>query len=829
MTTPSLVKSNKPVGRPSISYIPPNIAYKSPSEILLPPGRYYKAGYRSREYPEISSNVGYWDVPAALPVNISGSYSPGVSPGFVGGKVANSWNSVFLVGNTSSDVMVLPMIKISNCNYDPQTDTTTISVTDHESGGYVNLAPLMTSDTTPSPYVTSASSVWGSGYEAWRAFDRSTGAQGWHAGNGSVLPQWIKIDMGSALIIDSYRLGSRYDGGQWVTAWQFQGSNDNSNWDILDSRSGIPNPGGGVFTSYYIFSSSTAYRYYRVYCTALSQTYAAFSEIEFYKTISSSFITLNDQFNTYRAVKVALDGSDGAISTVVDTVDGVSDNLVFSGSHVVPEERYGVGYCTDSVNNVMYVFGGVVFTQMPAYVATASGTTGDSLYYPNDIWEYDLVDKKWARLVTTGGSMVGRAYSTLVYDSVNNALLLFGGANSAGTNLNDLWKLTLSNNTWTQLSPTGGPPAIRQGHAACYDAPSQCMYVLAGQGASYLNDVWRYSIQNNTWTQMTVFGSAPSIRGYFAFGVSPAREIYLFGGYDGTTTYNQLYKYSIPGNSWTTLSPPSSPPTRRGGPLVYNPTNNCFYMQGGYISGSSPSMSDFWIYSITNNTWTQLSSATGPIFAQAGAYYNNKIVGALGHQALYRKHRSDTWEYDVLSGQWTRINCGLELKKGDFIQLVPPANVPCLYLGCIRIDSSGNLQKFIKRGWVYRWYAGVIVPSYKATGGSPPDLIGTYSGNTYIGVAVPPNAVSAYLGALVGDYGSTSTSGCASILYTDEGIVQVFNEYNWETSATWKVFETPVNWTFCSVQSIRNQHYQHNYGTQSIPQDAYFRFAGFEE
>lgn len=43
----------------------------------------------------------------------------------------------------------------------------------------------------------------------------------------------------------------------------------------------------------------------------------------------------------------------------------------------------------------------------------------------------------------------------------------------------------------------------------------------------------------------------------------------------------------------------------------------------------------------------------------------------------------------VVSGDKTS-----EISAGDWLQLVPPSSVPCLFLGLVRIDSSGNLAEF---------------------------------------------------------------------------------------------------------------------------------------
>ncbi|MBI4965348.1 MAG: hypothetical protein HY913_18875 [Desulfomonile tiedjei] len=100
-------------------YLPPRFVYKDTDEIYIPRGRYYKAGFRWRgQFQGTASIAQYWDVSSRFSAKIDSTYSPGTSPGMIGGaKVANSWYSVFLVGNSPNDVLVLPFVRVKAISY----------------------------------------------------------------------------------------------------------------------------------------------------------------------------------------------------------------------------------------------------------------------------------------------------------------------------------------------------------------------------------------------------------------------------------------------------------------------------------------------------------------------------------------------------------------------------------------------------------------------------------------------------------------------------------------------------------------------------------------
>lgn len=120
----------------------------------------------------------------------------------------------------------------------------------------------MTSDSLPSPFVASASSYNGVGYEPYRAFDGSTGTL-WRT--NSIPTGWLKLDFGSTKTVTKYSIYN-FVSVQNPKDWTFEGSNDDSSWDILDTQTNIV--WTGTSTKTFSFSNTTAYRYYRINVSA---------------------------------------------------------------------------------------------------------------------------------------------------------------------------------------------------------------------------------------------------------------------------------------------------------------------------------------------------------------------------------------------------------------------------------------------------------------------------------------------------------------------------------------------------------------------------------
>ncbi|PRH85483.1 hypothetical protein C5L14_21075 [Labrys okinawensis] len=127
-----------------------------------------------------------------------------------------------------------------------------------------NPVPKMTSNTAPSGTAAAGSTGLGA---PWNAFDRDSGTA-WHSNTPS--NEWVSYTFPSTKIVVGYSV-SAYAGLVAATpvtdrapkSWTFEGSNDGTNWTVLDSQFAQSNWSAGE-TRYFRFTNTTAYTGYRL-------------------------------------------------------------------------------------------------------------------------------------------------------------------------------------------------------------------------------------------------------------------------------------------------------------------------------------------------------------------------------------------------------------------------------------------------------------------------------------------------------------------------------------------------------------------------------------
>lgn len=224
----------------------------------------------------------------------------------------------------------------------------------------------------------------------------------------------------------------------------------------------------------------------------------------------------------------------------------------------------------------------------------------------SDVWKYDIGTNNWTWMsgpnipsqasvygtkgVASGLNTPGGRFVFTSGKQVNGEFLVFGGNKDigVGTDLNDTWKYNSVTDQWTWLS---GPNLSNQ--PAVYGTkcvPSAANVPGSGRevrirwtddcgnlwlfGTGFfgtfptvnggVNDLWRYSIKNNTWTWVSGSNviNQPGVYGIMGIS-SPANvpgsrkggnawrtktDFYLFGGYGYTSNntlanYNDLWRY----------------------------------------------------------------------------------------------------------------------------------------------------------------------------------------------------------------------------------------------------------------------------------------------
>ncbi|MBD8523962.1 discoidin domain-containing protein [Lysinibacillus fusiformis] len=156
-------------------------------------------------------------------------------------------------------------------------------------GGYFSVVPAMTSATTPTGIVEQ-SSIWGSGYEGFRAFDKKLNVHAngaWHTGqtNGAV-PQWISYDIGKLKRVVRVAITARLDSyvtTQGVKNFIVQAYENGTYVDLAEFNT-IPWVAGETRT--FDFNNSKHYQKYRLYIKWTYGTSAfAITEIDFLESV----------------------------------------------------------------------------------------------------------------------------------------------------------------------------------------------------------------------------------------------------------------------------------------------------------------------------------------------------------------------------------------------------------------------------------------------------------------------------------------------------------------------------------------------------------------
>jgi hypothetical protein len=218
----------------------------------------------------------------------------------------------------------------------------------------------------------------------------------------------------------------------------------------------------------------------------------------------------------------------------------------------------------------------------------------------------------------------------------------------------DTWLYTASSDTWTQESPSTKPTA-RTGAAMAYDGATSQIVLFGGvNGSTYDSDTWVYTPSNDTWTQESP-STHPTARSGTSMTYDTATgQIVLFGGYSGSAYDNDTWVYTPSNDTWTQESPSGPPSTRQGAAMAYGTAANEVVLFGG--QNGSTYDSDTWLFNPSADTWTQQSPATSPsarsFMGSAATATEMMIFGGTTSSGDV----SDTWAY--YGGNWVQQSPG---------------------------------------------------------------------------------------------------------------------------------------------------------------------------
>jgi len=166
---------------------------------------------------------------------------------------------------------------------------------------------------------------------------------------------------------------------------------------------------------------------------------------------------------------------------------------------------------------------------------------------------------------------ISRAASVLV----ENKWYIFGGAINTCENTNNLWCFNFDKMVWHLIKPKTKvlPPCI-DSHSICHYKANGIDYLvifggfIGEQYGECWNQVIKYDITNGKWllpykedNLILASQSGPCPRsGHGA--VIKGDFLYIFGGTDGEARYNDLWKYDLRNNHWTQIKTGNPPAVR---------------------------------------------------------------------------------------------------------------------------------------------------------------------------------------------------------------------------------------------------------------------------
>jgi len=175
---------------------------------------------------------------------------------------------------------------------------------------------------------------------------------------------------------------------------------------------------------------------------------------------------------------------------------------------------------------------------------------------PGEIWTLSLPASgtpAWRRFFVRGTPPPVRNFPSVVYDSLADRVLMFGGKEYQV--YNDVWALSLTGDapTWSQIQPIGVPPAARKDAAAIFDPLGDRMVLWGGNtNPNYddnvsFSDTWSLELAGGPTWRKVVTPRAPGVytEAYAAYDPWNRRMLLHAGRSVPTWYHGQEFKEDV--------------------------------------------------------------------------------------------------------------------------------------------------------------------------------------------------------------------------------------------------------------------------------------------
>jgi N-acetylneuraminic acid mutarotase len=215
-----------------------------------------------------------------------------------------------------------------------------------------------------------------------------------------------------------------------------------------------------------------------------------------------------------------------------------------------------------AIRDKLVLFGG--------YLECFDENAGCDHFFYSDTLIFDTKKETW-RLQNPPVSPPPRVLSGIDTIPSTHSAILFGGIQfnvdvSVFLPYNDMWKYNLNTNEWTQIVYNNQPPTPRGGIKAFI--LDNNLYTWGGFDNTFnvVNDVWKFDLETLLWTQLlanTALPTSPQARYIYNANLHPQQKrIYIFGGSRPIgggefEHFNDTWYYDIDENQFVQIITPS--------------------------------------------------------------------------------------------------------------------------------------------------------------------------------------------------------------------------------------------------------------------------------
>ena len=289
---------------------------------------------------------------------------------------------------------------------------------------------------------------------------------------------------------------------------------------------------------------------------------------------------------------------------------------------------------------------GMVFDESKHRVILFGGGFEGVLY--DDTWSYDYSTNCWKRIQTDIHPSARNSFS-MVYDSTNQVIILFGGHDGSSW-IGDTWVFDCVNDEWTQLSPTTAP-SPRGSTGMVYDSTNNKVILFSGY--SQESDTWGFDYSSGNWTELNPSLSPGARYGHCMVFDEIKEKTLLFSGNSLEGMRDDLWEYDYSSNTWIELAQVTHPLGRKWGCMIYDSTAQESILFGGDCNDPEFS-NDTWTYNSTSNDWNEQSQTISPDARASAAM----VYDSTNQKTILFGGRGKNPKLRMLKGKMVNISMG---------------------------------------------------------------------------------------------------------------------------------------------------------------------------